>query len=131
MEKHGKTRFQSATEYLALLGERQRARMEAIRKIVKEAAPEAVEVMSYGMPAYKLHKRILIYFAAHAHHIGLYPASLTVFRVFASELQGLASSKGTIRFPNDTELPLALIRKIVQFRAAENLEKSTGKNKIT
>jgi len=124
-----KIKFLSVTEYMASLGELQQTRMEQIRKLVKETAPQAEELLSYGMPAFKLHKRILIYYAAHTNHIGFYPASLTIFKVFAGELQGLAYSRGTIRLQNNTEIPLDLIRKIIEFRAMENLEKEIIKEK--
>jgi uncharacterized protein YdhG (YjbR/CyaY superfamily) len=92
--------------------------LDQMRACIKKAAPKAEEVISYGMPAFKLNG-IVVYFAAQAKHIGLYPTASGI-QEFKKELAGYSCSKGTIRFPLDKPLPLGLITKIVKFRVAEN-----------
>lgn len=92
-----------------------RARLRAVRKAVRAAAPEAIELLSYGIPAYK-QGRIVVYFAAHANHIGLYPAPRGE-PGFKRELARYGGGKGTVQFPHDEPIPLDLIKRIVVFRA--------------
>lgn len=103
-----------------------RQMLEIIREIIKEAAPEAEEVISYNMPALKLNG-ILLYYAASKNHIGLYPANTQVIPLFKKELTGFETSKGTIRFPIDKDLPIDLIRDITLLRLSQNLEKKNKK----
>lgn len=101
--------------------------LEQMRATIKAAAPEAEEVISYGMPAYKYHG-MLVYFAAHTHHCGFYPGnSETITSTFAEELVGLDVSKGTIRFPFDKPIPFNLIKKIVAARVKQNEVKAAEK----
>lgn len=92
--------------------------LRKLREIVRENAPEAVESISYGMPAYKLNKKSLVYFAAYEKHIGLY-ATPTGHQAFAAELAGYKQGKGSVQFPLDQEVPWDLIERIVQFRVGE------------
>lgn len=103
------------------------AKLQEMRAIIKQTAPEAEETISYAMPAYKL-KGILVYFAGHKNHIGFYPASSGIAN-FEKELSGYATSKGTVQFPLNKPLPLELIKMIVEFRVAENLQKAELKKK--
>jgi uncharacterized protein YdhG (YjbR/CyaY superfamily) len=80
------------------------------------------------MPAYKFHG-IVVYFAAHKNHIGLYPGSPVVNEVFKKDLVGYDTSKGTIRFPLDESLPIDLVRNIVMFKMEFNLERAHAKTK--
>ena len=96
--------------------------LQKIRLTIKKAAPDALEKISYQMPAFTL-KGILVYFAAHKNHIGFYPTSSGI-KVFKDELAGYNFSKGAIQFPIDKPIPLKLITKIVKFRVEENLEKA-------
>lgn len=98
-----------------------RPRLEQIRSIIAQEAPEAIEKISYGMPTFYLHEN-LVHFAAAKHHIGFYPTPTGV-EAFKSELVGLKWSKGAIQFPHNTPLPEALIRNIVRFRVHEVLGK--------
>ena len=104
--------------YIAAYPEEVQALLEQMRKIIKKAAPKAEEVISYGMPGYKLNG-MLVWFGAHAKHIGLYPRGSGIEQ-FAGELAGYKTSKGAIQFPIDKPLPVALITKIVKYRVAEN-----------
>jgi uncharacterized protein YdhG (YjbR/CyaY superfamily) len=111
----------SVDEYIASFDGEVRERLEGIRAIIREAAPEAVEKISYGVPAYKMRK-ILVYFAAHKSHIGLYPTP-SAAGAFKEELKPFKSGKGSIIFPNDEPIPYDRIRRIVEFRVREDSEK--------
>lgn len=114
-------------EYIFQFPEEVQAKLQELRSIIIQAAPEAEETISYAMPAYKL-KGILVYFACHKNHIGFYPASSGIAN-FEKELSGYKTSKGTIQFPLDKPLPLDLIKMIVEFRVTENLQKAELKKK--
>jgi len=101
--------------------------LEQIRATIRDAAPEAEEVISYQMPAFKCHG-ILVYFAAFKNHIGFFPTASGI-AAFRKELTAYAGSKGTVRFPFGKELPLELISKIVKFRVEEDLKKAAKKGK--
>ena len=97
--------------------------LKEIRKTIKQNAPDAVESISYGMPAYKLHDKPLVYFSAFKNHIGFY-ATPTGHEAFAKELSLYKQGKGSVQFPIDKPMPLQLIAKIVKFRVAQNTEKA-------
>ncbi|MFY9812920.1 MAG: DUF1801 domain-containing protein [Dehalococcoidales bacterium] len=92
-----------------------------MRQVIHEAAPEAQETISYGMPAFR-QNGIIVYFAAFKDHIGFFPTSSGV-SAFAGELSSYDTAKGTIRLPLDKPIPVDLIQKIVKFRVQENLNK--------
>jgi len=92
-------------------------KLQQLRQAIKKAAPEAEEVISYNMPAYKQGK-ILVYFAAHKNHIGFYPTSSGI-EVFSKEFSDYKWSKGAVQFPYTKPLPLKLVEKITQFRVDE------------
>jgi uncharacterized protein YdhG (YjbR/CyaY superfamily) len=89
---------------------------------IKKAAPDAEELISYKMPAFK-QNGMLVYFAAFKKHIGFY-ATPTGHREFENELSVYKQGKGSVQFPIDKPMPLNLISKIVKFRVKENLEKA-------
>jgi uncharacterized protein YdhG (YjbR/CyaY superfamily) len=122
------TKFKTVDEYISAAPENARKRLKEIREAVKEVVPGADEVISYNMPAFRFHG-ILLYFAAHAEHIGFYPGNSTLINVFKDELKDFETSKGTIRFPKDKSLPVNSIKKIVKIRANENMERSKAKSK--
>lgn len=101
--------------------------MQQLRSAIKKAAPGATEVISYGMPAFKLNG-ILVWFAAYAKHIGFYPTASGI-EVFKKELSKFKSAKGSVQFPLNEPLPIKLITEIVLFRVAENLHKAEMKKK--
>ncbi len=108
----------SVTSYIATHKGEVAKRLRAIRAIVKKSAPGATEGMAYGMPAYKLDGKPLVYFAGFAKHVGLYalPKANVVFK---KELAKYKVAKGSIQFQHDEPLPLPLIRKIIAFRVKE------------
>ena len=114
-------------EYIAGFPPEIQDKLQALRGAIRSAAPDAQEVISYGMPAYK-YKGMLAYFAAHTKHIGLYPMSGTIAH-FRDQLAGFTCSKGTVQLPFDQPMPLDLIRKMVAFRVSENLMKEFKKKK--
>lgn len=101
--------------------------LEQLRATIKKTAPEAEELMSYNMPAYKL-KGMLVFYAACKKHIGFYPTPGPI-EFFKDELTGYKTSKGAVQFPVDKPLPVRLITKIVKYRINENLTKPTLKAK--
>lgn len=102
--------------------------LKQVRAAVLKVAPKAEESISYGMPAYKVNGKALVYFAGYDKHIGFY-ATPTGHEAFKKELAGYKQGKGSVQFPLEEKMPLALITKIVQFRLAENKEKAKEKNK--
>ena len=113
MEKHI-----DIDHYHSSFPENIRCILDNLRKTIKQTAPNAVETISYGMPAFKQNK-ILIYYAAHKNHIGIYPTAKAI-EAFETELEQYATSKGAIQIPLDKKLPIALIKKIVKFRVEED-----------
>jgi uncharacterized protein YdhG (YjbR/CyaY superfamily) len=100
-----------------------REKLTAIRSLVKHLAPDATEAIKYGIPTFVLNGN-LVHFSAFKDHIGFFPTSSGV-AAFKKELVSYDTAKGTIRFPLDQPLPLALIKKIVKFRIKENQAKGT------
>ena len=116
---------QSTDEYIAAFPAEIQALLEQMRSALRQAAPDAEEVISYGMPAIK-QKGILVYYAAFSKHIGFYPTSSGI-EAFQEELTEYVGGKGSIQFPLDKPLPLDLVKRIVVFRLKENLEKDRAK----
>ncbi len=114
-------------EYIASFPQKAQKYLKQMRAIVIKAAPNAEEKLSYQMPYYKYHGR-LVYFAAHTNHLGLYPMAAGIER-FKKELADYTTGKGSVQFPFDKPLPVALITKIIKFRINANLEKEELKNK--
>ena len=108
-------------EYIAGFPKEAQKILQQLRAAVKGVAPQASEAISYGMPAYKLNG-MLLWFAAHTKHIGFYPR-VSGIAAFKKELSAYKGAKGSVQFPFDKPLPLSLIKKIVKFRLAENLQK--------
>jgi uncharacterized protein YdhG (YjbR/CyaY superfamily) len=110
--------------YVVGFPEAVRRTLKELRATIRAVAPDATERISYGIPTFVLNGN-LVHFAAYERHIGFYPASSGI-RAFRKELAIYKTSKGTVQFPIDRPLPLALIRKIVRFRVAENRKKRAG-----
>lgn len=111
-------------EYIAAFPHDVQRKLQEIRAAIRKAAPGAEEAISYAIPTFKL-KGNLVHFAAFKNHIGFYPAPRGI-EAFKKELSAYEGGKGTVRFPLDKPLPLALINKIVKFRVKDNLERWQG-----
>jgi uncharacterized protein YdhG (YjbR/CyaY superfamily) len=105
-----------------------RDRMALVRQIVREEAPEAVEVISYGIPTFDLNGRHMIHFAGYKGHLGLYPTPHGMAG-FDVELATYPRGKGSVQFPHDRPLPVDLVRRIVRHRVAFVLSKPPKKTK--
>ena len=92
-------KFSNIDEYIAAQDKERQLVLQQFRKIIKAAAPKAVEVISYGMPAFK-QGSVLVYFAAMKEHYGFYPTSKPI-EVFKDKLKPYKTSKGAIQFPAD------------------------------
>jgi uncharacterized protein YdhG (YjbR/CyaY superfamily) len=105
-------------EYIARVPEPARSMIKRLRAAIRSAVPaQAREIISYRIPAFR-DKRMLVWYAAFSNHCSLFPTS-AVIGMFKDELKGFSTSKGTIQFPIDKPLPIALIKKIVKARARE------------
>lgn len=120
-----KASYNTVDEYIAAQSESAQPLLNQLRDTIKNAAPTANEIISYGMPAYKIHG-VLVYFAANKHHIGFYPTASPI-AVFSDELMAYKTSKGAIQFPLKTPIPIDLVRRIVEFRVNEDDIKSISK----
>jgi uncharacterized protein YdhG (YjbR/CyaY superfamily) len=125
--KASSTKFKTVDEYLSAFPAGTKAILKEFRKTIRQAAPQAEELISYNIPAFTLQGR-LVYYAAFKNHIGFYPVSSAI-KTFQKDLSGYKTSKGTIQFPIDKPIPFGLITRIVKFRVKENLEKAKAKNK--
>ncbi|HPE74837.1 MAG TPA: DUF1801 domain-containing protein [Draconibacterium sp.] len=119
--------FANINEYISQFPEEIQVKLEQIRETIQQAAPEAKEAISYGMPTFVLNGN-LVHFAAYKNHIGFYPAP-TGIDAFINELAVYRSGKGTIQFPVDQPIPFDLVKQVVEFRVKENLEKRKRKVK--
>jgi uncharacterized protein YdhG (YjbR/CyaY superfamily) len=112
-----RARSASITEYINDAPKEARKKLREMRACIRKAAPGAKESLKWGMPAFS-HHRILVTFAAFEHHIGFYPTPPAV-KAFAKELSKFVTASSSIQFPLDKPLPLALIRRITEFRVQE------------
>ena len=117
----------SIDDYINQFSDETKSKLELIRKAIQSAAPKSVEIISYGMPAFRQNKT-LVYFAAYKNHIGFYPTASPI-KVFSKELKNYKTSKGAIQFPLDKKLPLTLISKIIKYRVKEVEETFKTKKK--
>jgi uncharacterized protein YdhG (YjbR/CyaY superfamily) len=108
----------SVDGYISSFPQEVKIMLNELRKTIRAAAPEAEEVISYNMPAYKL-KGILVYFAGYKKHVGFYPTASGIAN-FRKEIENYKWSKGAIQFPINEKLPLSLIKRIVKFRLLQD-----------
>ncbi len=109
-------------EYLAALSEDKRTALEKLRKTIRAAAPKAEECISYQLAAFR-QNGMLVAFGATANHCAFYLMSSSTVEAHKDELKDYDTSKGTIRFQADKPLPVALVRKLVKARIAENMDR--------
>jgi uncharacterized protein YdhG (YjbR/CyaY superfamily) len=105
-------------EYLDGISADKRATLNKVRKAIKAAAPGAVEGISYGIPAFRMDGRMLMWFGASTNHCSVYPGAYPI-KALKDELAGYVVSKGTVRFPVNKPLPASLINKLVKARISE------------
>jgi len=121
-----KKEIETVEDYIADFPPETQKVLQEIRATIKTAAPEAIETISYKMPAFNLNGKPLVYFAAYKNHIGFY-ATPTGHAQFAEKLSKYKQGKGSVQFPLGEPMPLELIAQIVKFRAEENQLRTKGK----
>lgn len=117
--------FKTMDEYINAFPEDIQRILKELRQTIKELAPDVEETISYQMPTFTLHGN-LVHFAAFQNHIGFYPTPSGI-EAFKKELSRYKGAKGSVQFPIDEPLPLPLIRRIVEYRVKENVERKQKK----
>jgi uncharacterized protein YdhG (YjbR/CyaY superfamily) len=122
-----KTDVKSMDEYICAQAEAMQGILKLVRKTIRKAMPKGEEVISYKIPAYKLHGAAVLYFAGWKQHYSLYPAGDRLVAAFKDELASYKVNKGTIRFPVSEPVPVKLIERIAKFRAKEAADREKAK----
>jgi uncharacterized protein YdhG (YjbR/CyaY superfamily) len=115
--------FRNVDEYIAAFDAKIAELLRQMRETIRKAAPEAEEVIAYGMPGYRFNKKPLVYFAGFKNHIGFY-ATPTGHEQFKDELSAYKQGKGSVQFPLNKPLPLDLVAEITKFRVADTSRRS-------
>ncbi len=121
-----KSQAKNIDEYLALQPEKVREVLEHLRQIIRETAPVAEELISYGIPAYKYHG-MLVFFAGYKKHCSLFAGNGALTEQMKEELKNYKTFKGTIQFTVEKPLPDDLVRDIIKIRMKQNVEKMESK----
>ena len=119
-----KTTAKTVDEYIALFPKDVQEILEKVRTTIRNVAPDAKEIINYGIPTFTLNGN-LVHYAAFNNHIGFYPTPSGIDK-YKNELSAYDGAKGSVKFPLDKPIPYALITEIVTFRVKENLEKQIG-----
>jgi uncharacterized protein YdhG (YjbR/CyaY superfamily) len=114
-------KFKTVDDYIKSLLPEQKLKMQLLRSIIKKAAPNASELISYNMPSFNYHSR-LVYYAAFKSHIGFYPMASGI-AAFTDEISKYKWAKGSMQFPLAEPIPEKLVSKIIKYRVRENQEK--------
>ena len=125
-----KARARTIDEYIATQPAAAKIVLERVRSAIAKAVPDAEECISYQIPAFKLHGRVLLYFAGWKEHYSVYPASDAMIAAFDGELDAYRVSKGTLRFSLSEPVPVKLIARIAKFRAKEVSERKLAKKAV-
>lgn len=115
------TSIKNTDDYINSFPPEVQVRLNQIRNIILTLAPTAIESMSYGMPAYKLNGKPLVYFAGYKNHIGFY-ATPSGHEAFANELSKYKQGKGSVQFPLNQPLPIGLIERMIVFKTNQKPE---------
>ena len=128
MKNSAQTNVKSVDKYIASHPGAVQRVLKRVRSTIRKAAPGANEMISYGIPTFKLRGRPVLYFAGWSQHYSLYPSSAHLVAAFKDELARYEVSKGTIRFPLSEPVPVKLIERIAKFRAKDvaGREKTKG-----
>jgi uncharacterized protein YdhG (YjbR/CyaY superfamily) len=118
-------------EYIAMQSAATQIVLERVRGAIGKSVPDAEECISYQIPAFKLHGRILLYFAGWKEHYSVYPASDAMVKAFDGELDQYRVSKGTLRFSLSKPVPAKLIGRIAKFRADELAARKPAKTTVS
>lgn len=121
-----KKRFQTVDEYIESFPDDVRVVLQQVRQTIREAAPDAVEAISYQIPTFKLGGRYLVYFSGWKNHISLYPLP-AVTGALDEELNPYKSGRGTLKFPLGQPVPLDLVRRVVAALIIDNEMKGKGR----
>ena len=116
-------KFETVDAYIATFPPGTRARLEAVRRTIRSAAPDLEEGISYDIPGFTLHGRYVVYLAGWRHHVSIYPVPAAEGRL-ATDLAPYITGKGTLRFPLDREIPFAMIEEVVRLLIAQRVEAS-------
>lgn len=114
----GRTTADSIDDYIAQFPEHTQKALSEVRSVIAQAAPEAVETISYAIPTFDVRGTHLVHFAGYERHVGFYPAP-TGMEAFKAEFAGYKTGKGSVQFPLDAPMPTDLIRRIVEFRLGQ------------
>jgi uncharacterized protein YdhG (YjbR/CyaY superfamily) len=114
-----KVRVTTIDEYIAMQPAPTQVVLERVRATIAKSVPDAEECISYGIPAFRFNRRILLYFAGWTEHYSIYPASDLMVTAFEGALDEYRVSKGTLRFLLSKPVPVRLIGRIAEFRAQE------------
>ncbi len=117
-----KKQLKTVDEYISAFPKEVQDILKRIRSTIRESAPKAEEAISYGIPAFSLNGRGLVYFGAWKNHIGFYPTPSGI-EAFKKELALFKQEKGSVQFPLDKPISYSLVKKIVRYRVTEILEK--------
>ena len=123
----GAKTFHTIDEYILQFPEEVQEILKTVRNVIKAAAPEASEKISYQMPTFAIHGN-LVHFAAYKNHIGFYPTPSGIL-AFEDALSDYKRSKGAVQFPLNKPIPYDVISEIVTFRVEENIKKAEAKTK--
>jgi uncharacterized protein YdhG (YjbR/CyaY superfamily) len=129
MMDSAKKKPKTIDEYLGNVKPDHRQTLEKLRRTIQAAAPKAEECISYGIPAFRLNRRLLVFFGAWANHCAFYPGSAAALKNFRNELRSFQASKGTIRFSPKKPLPVALVKKLVKTRIEENNDRANKRRR--
>lgn len=117
--------IKTVNEYILQFPLEIQEKLQAMRKVIRDNAPDAEEKMSWQMPTFYLYGN-LVHFAAHKNHIGFYPGAEGI-EAFTDKFMGYKYSKGAVQFPVDKPLPFELISEIVKYRVAGNVREAENK----
>jgi uncharacterized protein YdhG (YjbR/CyaY superfamily) len=128
MKRQQRTTPSDVDEYLANVPGDMRAALQQLRRTIHAAAPEAEEVVSYRIPAFRQHG-MLVYYGAFKDHCSFFVGSIATLRKFARELKPFTAGRGTLQFTPQRPIPEALVKRIVRERIAENKSRSSVRNR--